>query len=57
MQKPKLDLDDLVVSSFATGPGAEAVPRQTVDTIIVDPNDPTAATWCYICPVHTEDCY
>ena len=55
MDKPKLDLDELVVSSFAT---SDAVaPGTTVDTIIISPNDPTAATWCYICPVRTQDCY
>lgn len=53
MQKPKLDLNDLEVASFAT-----LAPEQpTIGPLIPNPNDPTAATWCYICPVRTQDCY
>ncbi len=52
MQKPKLDLNDLEVSSFAT-----LAPQLPGDVLIPNPNDPTAATWCYICPVRTQDCY
>lgn len=54
-QKPKLELDDLEVTSFATS-GAALRP-EPIGTIIVNPGDPTAATWCYICPVRTQDCY
>jgi hypothetical protein len=56
MQKPKLDIDELFVSSFATS-SEPAATSDTVDSIIINPNDPTAATWCYICPMRTEDCY
>ena len=54
MQKPRLDLDDLEVTSFATSP---LVPTLPDDTIIITPTDPTAATWCYVCPVRTQDCW
>jgi len=57
MQKPKLDPEELEVTSFATSPGAVAGPGTTLGTIIVNPTDPTAATWCYVCPVRTHDCY
>ena len=61
MQKPKLDLNDLEVTSFATLPGTGTIalpgPGTGLPTIIVNPGDPTAATWCYICPVRTQDCY
>lgn len=53
MQKPKLDVTELEVTSFATAPLAPSLPG----TIIVNPGDPTAATWCYICPVRTNDCF
>jgi hypothetical protein len=39
----KLQLHELVVSSFETGP---SVARDTV----TDPNHPTPATFCRICP-------
>jgi hypothetical protein len=53
MEKPKLNLNELEVSSFATSPLTTA----PSDTVIINPADPTAATWCYICPVRTNDCY
>lgn len=56
MQKPRLDIDDLEVSSFATLPTAPVAPGP-IGTIVVNPGDPTAATWCYICPVRTQDCW
>jgi hypothetical protein len=49
----KLNPEDLAVTSFET----EAAAIGTSTIIIVNPNDPTAATWCYICPVRTNDCY
>ena len=52
MEKPKLNLNELEVTSFATSPLTIA-PGST----IINPADPTAATWCYICPVRTNDCY
>lgn len=54
--KQKLELDELEIESFATS-AAVLRPEPTIGTIIVNPNDPTAATWCYICPVRTQDCY
>ncbi|HEX6040185.1 hypothetical protein [Longimicrobium sp.] len=53
MEKPKLDLSELEVTSFATG--STTLPG--IDTIIISPADPTAATHCYVCPVRTNDCY
>ncbi len=53
MQKPKLELDDLVVTSFGTSPELVISP----DTIITNPNEPTPGTGCYVCPVGTGDCY
>lgn len=50
MQKTRLDPDALEVTSFAT-----AAPGDEIGPIIPDPNDPTAATWCYICPAETYD--
>lgn len=52
MEKPRLDIDELEVTSFATSSLAPSLPGT-----IVSPGDPTAATWCYICPVRTQDCY
>lgn len=47
----KLNPEDLVVTSFdTTEPSAAAYSPD----IIITPNDPTAATWCYICPVYSE---
>jgi len=42
----KLDLHELAVSSFETGP--------TVDRDVTDPNHPTPATFCRICPPYEE---
>jgi histidinol-phosphate/aromatic aminotransferase/cobyric acid decarboxylase-like protein len=52
----KLNPEELTVSSFETTEGKLA-PADTI--IIVNPNDPTGSTWCYICPVRTNDaaCY
>lgn len=49
----KLNPEDLTVSSFETAAAAPA----TGTIVIVNPNDPTGNTWCYICPVRTNDCY
>jgi hypothetical protein len=57
MEKPKLDLNDLEVSSFDTSAQAISQPSTVLGPSIINPNDPTAATWCYICPVRTENCY
>jgi hypothetical protein len=54
MEKPKLQIDELEVTSFATSALAPSLPG---DTVIVTPGDPTAATWCFICPVRTQDCF
>lgn len=54
MQKPKLELDNLEVTSFAT---SVAPSEPAIGPSIISPGDPTAATWCYICPVRTQDCY
>jgi hypothetical protein len=52
----KLNPEDLVVSSFDTTAAADAtspvIARPTITT-----NDPTAQTWCFICPVETETCW
>lgn len=46
-----LNPEDLAVTSFATQP-------DDTKPIIQDPNDPTANTWCYVCPAETErNCY
>ena len=52
MQKTRLNPDALEVTSFQT---AEA--DKDIGPIVTfpDPNDPTAATWCYICPAETYD--
>jgi hypothetical protein len=42
----KLDLRELVVSSFETGP--------SVDLDVTHPTDPTPATFCRICPPYEE---
>jgi hypothetical protein len=49
----KLNPDDLDVMSFDTGPEEAAV----VGTTIINPNEPTPATYCRICPERTSDCY
>jgi hypothetical protein len=48
----KLNIDELEISSFAT---ADAKTASGDTVIIADPNDPTAATWCYYCPPETFD--
>lgn len=49
----KLNPDDLDVMSFETGPDQE----ELIGVTIVNPNDPTPATFCRICPERTSDCY
>jgi hypothetical protein len=53
--KPKLNPEELVVSSFETTPdaGDTAIRLPTIDTS----TDPTAQTFCYWCPPATFDCY
>jgi hypothetical protein len=51
----KLNPEELVVSSFETS--AAAAGAGALQPIIITPNDPTAATWCYICPAETERCW
>ena len=54
MEKPKLKLDHLEVSSFETG----AVQSQIEQDRIYMPGtsyDPTAMTFCYYCPPRTYD--
>ena len=51
----KLNLDDLAVSSFETA-AATSQPYEPIR--ITTTNDPTAATFCYICPQETyNSCY
>jgi hypothetical protein len=54
----KLNPEELTVSSFQTS-GPEAAIGKTLPTIVIAPNDPTAATMCYHCPVESQDarCY
>lgn len=53
MPRPRLNPDDLAVSSFETAaPGDEAL--QPAPTLPYT-TDPTAATWCFICPPITRD--
>ncbi len=47
----KLNPDDLNVTSFDVD-GAEISP-----ILPTNPNDPTPATWCRICPEGTGNCY
>lgn len=47
----KLNPEDLDVISLETETTAVAPILPT------NPNDPTPATWCRICPVGTSDCY
>lgn len=45
----KLIPEDLQVVSFETD-GADALAGTTiVDTVATDPNDPTPATYCFVC--------
>jgi hypothetical protein len=52
----KLNPEELDVTSFETSQ-PEAAASDPVKTIIISPNDPTAATWCYICPQETYRCW
>jgi hypothetical protein len=52
----KLNPEDLTVSSFEATASA-AASANALQPIIITPNDPTAATWCYICPAETERCW
>lgn len=55
MQKLSLNPDSLTVETFAT---VRATAPKEPSIIIADPNDPTAATWCFVCPVETvENCF
>jgi hypothetical protein len=47
-----LDLNELSVSSFETG-SAAAISQPYEPIRITTTNDPTAATFCYICPQET----
>ena len=47
----KLSPEDLDVMTFETESTAISPILPT------NPNDPTPATWCRICPVGTSDCY
>lgn len=50
LEKPvKLNTADLVVTSFET--------NDDVLTSLTDPTDPTPATYCFVCPVETENCW
>jgi hypothetical protein len=50
----KLNPEDLVISSFET---SDDELQFNIAPTIDNPNDPTPATWCRICPVGTGDCY
>lgn len=52
----KLNPEDLNVTSFSTAEAGAPSP-QDPSIIIISPNDPTAATWCFICPAETERCW
>jgi hypothetical protein len=45
--------EDLVVTSFATGDDSFRVVKTDPAT---DPNEPTPATHCYVCPEETQTC-
>ncbi len=54
----KLNPDELTVASFDTTAAAIEPTRPIVarpTTTLT--GDPTAATWCYVCPVYTETFY
>jgi hypothetical protein len=57
----KLNPEELNVISFDTTAAPESdtdTSRQAeIEPIIISPNDPTAATWCYICPQETYRCW
>ncbi|MFA0961945.1 pinensin family lanthipeptide [Roseivirga sp. BDSF3-8] len=46
----KKKLEQLRVSSFVTDIKGIKAGLREVDISIKDPNDPTANTWCYVCP-------
>jgi hypothetical protein len=48
----KLNPEDLNVTSFDVEPEYQ----EDVATIITNPNDPTPATFCRICPEGTTNC-
>lgn len=50
----KLNPEDLDVMSFDTGAAGDEL---AVGTIKTNPNEPTPATFCRICPEGTSDCY
>ena len=52
----KLNPEELTVTSFETS-GASRGTDTLQPITIQDPNDPTANTWCYICPAETERCW
>lgn len=52
----KLNPEELTVTSFETS-AASSQTDVVVGPSIQDPNDPTANTWCYICPAETERCW
>ena len=49
----KLNPEDLTVSSFDTTPDA----GDRLQPITLTTNDPTAQTYCFICPPITYDCW
>lgn len=51
----KLNPQDVVVTSFATVPGRTVDP--VVTDPVTDPNEPTPATHCYVCPEETQNCW
>lgn len=54
----KLNPEELTVTSFETSAApADADTAVVIGPSIQDPNDPTANTWCYICPAETERCW
>ena len=50
----KLHPEELDVTSFDTTPQEDEVIGVTIAT---NPNEPTPATFCRICPERTADCY
>ena len=51
----KLNANDVVVSSFETEERSVAQP--VTDPITIDPQEPTPATHCYVCPEDTPKCW
>lgn len=60
MARTKLQIDQLDVSSFSVLPESNsgALMARAIEPVIElpDPNDPTKATYCYICPGYTTEC-